>query len=515
MAELTAEQIAQRAFDLNLLDERQLQEVWGDFGRRSVTPDEFVQHVLRRELLTNFQLDRMLKNERSGYFYGDYKVLYMVAGGSFARVYRAAHKETGEMRALKVLRRRYSDNPAQTDHFCREGMVGKSLRHPNIVPIYDVYSKGLTHFLVMEFIEGRNLREFIKARKKIEPVEATRLMIDMTGGLRYAVEHGVSHRDLKLTNILISSKGQAKLVDFGLASTDAAFAEETTESLNQRTIDYAGLERATGVRKDDLRSDIYFLGVIYYHMLQGKSPLLETRDRMQRLLKSRYFDVAPIHQALPDVPRAVAKVINQAMDLDPDRRYQTPAQLLVDLNIAAERLAAGDDLTGAPDEAGDVDSNKWQAERERLAAAMITDAQRRSVMFVESSPRMQDLFRDSLKKAGYRVLVTSDPQHALSRFQSDKLPAECAVFSTGQLGDSAISAFNAFVEGEQSSQIPVLLLLGPDHHDWKGRAKPGLARHQLVMSMPISTNRLLDTIAKLLPGSSPAALPAPAAPMTK
>jgi eukaryotic-like serine/threonine-protein kinase len=499
MAELTAEQIAQRAFDLNLLDERQLQDIWGEFGRRDVPADEFAQFLLRREWLTNFQLDRMLKNERGGYFYGDYKVLYMVDSGSFARVYRAAHKETHVVRALKVLRKRYSDDPAQADHFCREGMVGKSLRHPNIVPIYEVFSKASTHFLVMEFIEGRNLRAFIKTRKRIEPIEATRLMIDMASGMRYAVEHGVSHRDLKLTNILISSKGQAKLVDFGLAATDTAFVEDTADALNQRTIDYAGLERATGVRKDDLRSDIYFLGVIYYHMLQGKSPLLETRDRIQRLSKSRYFDVPPIHQAIPEVPRVVAQVVNQAMDLDPNRRYQSPAQMLIDLNIAAERLAAGDDQAGPPVDASEVEFRKWQSERERLGAVLATDSQRHSVMIVESSTRMQDSFRRNLKDAGYRVLVTSDPQRALGQFQDDKRPAECVVFSTGQLGEPALAAFNEFAAGTQTNQIPALLLLGPDHHEWKAKAALNLAPHQRVLSMPIAIKDLLDTVARLLP----------------
>ncbi|MGH7140728.1 MAG: serine/threonine protein kinase, partial [Pirellulales bacterium] len=344
MAELNAEQIAQRAFDLDLLSERQLQEIWGEFGRRNVPTDEFVQFLLRRELVTNFQLDRLLKGEKAGYFYGDYKVLYMVAGGSFARVYRAVHKETGVVRALKVLRKRYSDDPAQTEHFIREGKVGLSLRHANIVPIYEVSSKGRTHFLVMEFVEGRNLREFLKIRKKLEPVEATRMMIDITNGLRYAFDHGVSHRDLKLTNILISSKGEAKLVDFGLAATDANLADEKIgEAVSARTIDYAGLERCTGVRKDDQRSDIYFLGVIYYHMLAGHSPLAETRDRIQRLAKTRYVDIMPIQDAEPGISKMVAGIVGQAMNIDPEKRYQTPAQLLVDLNIAAERLAAGDD----------------------------------------------------------------------------------------------------------------------------------------------------------------------------
>ena len=504
MAELTAEQIAQRAFDQDLLTERQLQEIWGDFGRRNVPVDDFIQFLLRRELLTNFQLDRLLKGERAGYYYGDYKVLYMVAGGSFARVYRAVHKDTGVIRAVKVLRKRYSDNPEQTEHFCREGRVGITLRHPNIVPVYEVYSKAFTHFLVMEFVEGRNLREFLKIRKKLDPAEATRLMIDITSGLRYAVEHGISHRDLKLTNILISSKGQAKLVDFGLAATDSSASDDVSiDQLNQRTIDYAGLERATGARKDDPRSDIFFLGCIYYHMLIGRPPLQETRDRIQRLSKSRFQDVVPIHQADHSLPRFVTAIVQQAMQMDVDRRYQSPAQMLVDLNIAAERLAAGD--VGV-EEGGDgvAEQNRWQAERERIAAALLSDSLRRSVMFVESDSRMQDLIREAMKKAGYRVLVTSDPGRALQRFQDDKKPAECAIFSTGQLGESALEAFQDFASGEETKEIPAMLLLGPDHGSWKAKVEASLAPHRVVAGMPIKVRHLLELIAKILPAPRPA-----------
>jgi serine/threonine protein kinase len=494
MAELTAEQIAQRAFDLDLLNERQLQEIWGEFGRRNVPTEEFVQFVLRRELVTNFQLDRLLKGERSGYFYGDYKVLYMVAGGSFARVYRAAHKESGVVRALKVLRKRYSDDPSQTEHFVREGQVGLTLRHPNIVPIYEVYSKGRTHFLVMEFIEGRNLREFLKIRKKLEPAEATRMMIEITGGLRYAFEHGVSHRDLKLTNILISSKGQAKLVDFGLAGTDANVADEKLgETINARTIDYAGLERATGVRKDDQRSDIYFLGVIYYHMLAGHSPLHETRDRLQRLSKSRYVDIVPLQEAEPTVPKVVAAVVSQAMNMDPEKRYQTPAQMLVDLNIAAERIAAGDEHSEQ------ADTSRWQADRERLATALAADSQRRGLMIVESNVKMQDVFRQELKKAGYRVLVISDPQRALERYQDEKKPADVIVFSTGQIGEAALTAFQEFAGGKETCNLPAVLLLAAEHGAWAKQVQEIIAPHRVVLQMPIKLSQLLEVMSKMLP----------------
>ncbi len=261
MVELSAEQFAQRAFDLNLLDERQLQEIWGQLGSRQVSGDEFQQFLLRRELLTNYQTERLLRGDRTGFFYDDYKVLYLIGTGTFARVYRASHKTTGEIVALKVLRRRFAEDPEQADRFYREGEMGATLKHPNIVPIMQVVSEGDTHFLVMKFIEGRNLREFIKIRKKFEPAQATHLVADVANGLSYAFERGICHRDLKMSNVLVSSRGQAMLVDFGLAAADKNLSDDAlANNPNPRTIDYAGLERATGVRKDDPRSDLYFLG---------------------------------------------------------------------------------------------------------------------------------------------------------------------------------------------------------------------------------------------------------------
>ena len=141
-------------------------------------------------MLTNYQVERLLKGERTGYFFGHYRVLYLVGAGTFARVYCAVHQETGQVVAVKVLRKRFSENAVQAARFVREGQVGCSLRHPNIVPIYEVVSEGKIHFIVMEFIEGWNLREFVRIRKKLSAAEATRMMIGITDGLRYAFEHG-------------------------------------------------------------------------------------------------------------------------------------------------------------------------------------------------------------------------------------------------------------------------------------------------------------------------------------
>lgn len=220
MSQPTAEQFLQRAFDLELLSDRQLQEVWGSVGSRTAPLHEVTQFVIGREYLTNYQVEKVSKGERSGYFFGPYKVLYAVGAGTFARVYRAVHREKGNVVAIKALRKRYCDKPEQANQFMREGKLGLTLRHPNIVPIHEVIYDGKSYFLVMEFVEGWNLRDLVKIRRKIDPLQAIQLMIGMTDGLRYAFEHGLTHRDLKLNNALVTSSMQAKLVDFGLASLD-------------------------------------------------------------------------------------------------------------------------------------------------------------------------------------------------------------------------------------------------------------------------------------------------------
>ncbi len=497
MGKPSAENVAQHAFDLGLLDERQLREVWASFGSRNVRANEFLQLLVRREFLTNYQIERLLKGERSGFFFGEYKVLYLVGTGTFARVYRSVQHQTGQVVAVKVLRNRYSDNPTQFGQFAREGRVGCSLRHPNIVPIYDVYSHDKTHFLVMEFVEGRNLGEFVKIRKRIEPAEATRLMSDIVAGMAYAFDNGVAHRDLKMNNVLVSSRGQAKLVDFGLAALDETLTEDVLVDLpNTRTIDYAALERVTGVRKDDTRSDIYFLGCIYYNMLSGKPPLSETRDRLKRLSKSRFQKVIPIRKVDPAIPDSVALVVNKAMALDPDRRYQSPGNMLSDLRIAAKRLDEEPPPGGSQGKSGSLQPGKARPDNDQPPAKIVPPEEQPSVMVVESSGEMQDIFRDGFKRAGYRVLLTSDPARALDRFQQDDGAAGCVVFNAQQIGKPALETFNRFAEDARTNFIPAVLLLDESQHDWKKRANT--TNHRIVLPMPITMKKLRAVLAELV-----------------
>ena len=479
----SAEEIARLAFDVGLITDRQIQEIWGQFGSRDVSTDDFTQALLRRDLLTSYQLARLKRDERTGFFYGDYKVLYLIGSGTFARVYRVEQKETGEIYALKVLRRRHASNAENTEQFLREGRVGISLRHPKVVPIYEVVSEGDSHYLVMEFVEGRSLQEFIKIRGLCEPDEAVRLMSDVTEGMAYALDQGVSHRDMKLSNVLVSSHGQAKLVDFGLAACE--YSEDAVEqSANPRTIDYAGLERATGVRRGDPRSDIYFAGCMLYQLLTGKSPLSQARDRIKRLSKTRFEQATPIEESGVWVPRVVANVVNKATSLDVDRRYQTPHEMLSELVTARARLA---------EQEADRSSHEDDTiiEDERGGSPLPT------VMVVESDPRIQDVLRERLKRTGYRVLVTADPGRALSRFSENDTPAHCVVFSTSELGRPALDAFNHFVTVENTRQLHAILLLGPKQAAWEKDAK--LSEQHIVLQMPIPFRDFREKLQQLVP----------------
>ncbi len=472
----TADELAQRAMDLNVISQAELQGVWSELGTHDVELELFEKALLRRNVLTTYQLDRLQKGLRSGFFYGEYKVQYCIGAGTFARVFRAEHVETGEIFAIKVLRSRFSVDSSQVDTFRREGELGKTLQHPNITPTYKIQTASNAHFFVMEFVEGQNLREFYKVRRIFEPLEAARIVSGIVAGLNYAFQKGITHRDLKMSNVLVSSEGIAKLVDFGLAGLE--IEDELGEDGNARTIDYAGLERATKVDRDDTRSDIFFVGSMFYQMLAGKPALAETRDRVQRLAKGRYQDIKPILEVKSDVPMPLAMVVNKALEFDPSKRYQTPGEMLLDIKIAVKRI-----------QEGNVNSNQTKlASREGIGP----DGAPRRLMVIESDTKMQDIFRDLFKRNGYRVLVSSDPERAVKRFYTEPSTAEVVLFSTGMIGTPAVEAFNAFGKETATKSIPSILLLGERQAAWERSAS--VEKHRLVAKMPIKLRQLRQVV---------------------
>ena len=423
MLELTAEEFAQRAFDLNLVEQRDLESVWSHFGTHNVSAEDFQNVLLQREYMTNYQVERLLKGERAGFYYGDYKVLYLVGTGSFARVYRGVHCETGKVYALKVLRKRHAEKPPETKKFLREGEMGLKLKHPNIVPIYEVHSIRHTHFLVMEFVEGQSLREFVQIRRKIEPAESLEIMLGIVSGLHHAWEKGITHRDLKLSNVLMSSDGVPMMVDFGLAGVDG-------DAGNARTVDYAGLEKLTNVDKGDPRSDIYFTGCMFYHLLAGKSPLPSGSKE-----SSRFRDVVPIRELLPELPMAIESLINRSMQIDPNQRHQTQLELLMDIRKARKAL----------------DPELMQGNG---GEPVVDPAEMKRVLIVESNDKLQNALRSGLKKSGYRALLVTDADRAQQRIDRDVKTAEALIISLASLGKAGLELHRNLLANEATAKLP-------------------------------------------------------------
>jgi serine/threonine-protein kinase len=491
---ISPEQLSQRIVDAGLVDSREMQAVFAEFGIREVTLPDLTSALLRKELLTNYQLDRLFKGERGGYFYGENKVLYLVGNGTFARVYRAVNTKTGKIVAIKALRKRFRDDKEMTEQFIREGKIGMQLRHPNIVPIYDSDHLPSPH-LVMEFVEGSNLREFVRVRKRMDPIESMKVIVDVLSGIAYAAEKGHSHRDLKMSNVLITARGQAKLVDFGLA------AGSTLDSqTSQRTVDYVGLERASGIRTSDPRSDLFFVGVILYNMLAGVSPIGEARDRTARLSASRYQNIKPITVHDTTLPTRLVAFVSRALELHPERRHASAQEMLDDAKRLLAKLQAGDlaELNtpepAAPVAAVPAPDAKIPSDQEGLE---------RTILVVESKIEMQDVLRDRLKKHGYKVLIFSDPKRPLQRYtDSDKRLCDCALFCTAELGEAALEAFNEWGAHEQTRDMPAILLVENSQSDIIKAAK--LAKHRVLLSLPFKMRELRQTLLKLLrPGYQP------------
>jgi tRNA A-37 threonylcarbamoyl transferase component Bud32/CheY-like chemotaxis protein len=449
MAILDAQGLAQLAIKVGLLTPQQVQEVWDELGERGGETEPFLRVLERKGQLTPWQSAKLLKEDPSGYFLGGYRILYKVQSGSFGRVFRAEDPGTGRVVAIKVLRRRWSEDKQRIELFEREGKLGLGLHHPNIVEILTTNRDPGTgqYYIVMDFVEGGNLREILQIRKKLEPGEALKIIEDAGTGLAYAYSRGMTHRDMKLTNILIASSGTAKLVDFGLAKIYAGTPGKDEEKV-ERTVDYAGLEKATGVKPGDVRSDIYFLGCVLYEILTGRSPLVTTRDRHQRMQKQRFDHVEPMKAEEVNGPPSLFRLVETMMSLDPRHRYQTASQLL-DAIRAVRRDIEGKAAGG---DAHDHSRPRW-------------------VFVAERDEKLQDAIRDGFKKLGYRVLIAGDPERAIDRFRQQ--PFDALIVDAGTTDEDGLLVFERIMTDAERThhRCAGILVLNEDQVEWKGRVK--------------------------------------------
>ncbi len=470
--------LADQLVQLRLVDLGALRSCEDSLGAQA-SVDDLLDLLQRRELLTRYQVDKIKKGDAPDLVLGDVKLLYRNASGSFARVFRGASLTDGSMVGVKVLRERWVGDPDTVRLFRREGEIGQRLKHPCIVPIYSVGQQGNVHYFTMEFIEGGNLRDFLKIRGKLEPAEAARYGVQIADALEYALNLGMTHRDLKPTNVLMSAQGGVKLIDFGLAA-DETFLNRTDGPDLAQALEYSTLERGSGAPRNDPRSDLFFLGTILYELVTGAPPYPRTRDRDERKRFSRYRDIRPVTALEPRLPHKLADVIDKLLYTNPDLRYQRPAEVAADLREALQ-------IMGAP----------LPAMNGGAAVPLAADAAERPVrvLCLENRRKHQDVLRDYLSKRGYRVWLLSDLERAVARIEQE--PPDGLIVMGEAVEEEVGNSFRRLIEADGSGAMAALLVLS----ERQGGEQPFLpadVKRVRVLRQPVSLRTVRTEVEQML-----------------
>jgi serine/threonine protein kinase len=260
-------------------------------------------------------------------------------------------------------------------------------------------------------------------------------------------------------------------VDFGLANLNQHLHKKDDVQVD-RTVDYAGLEKATNAVHGDIRSDIYFLGCVAYELLTGRSPLEKSKSAQDRMRSARFQKVPPMRPEEVAAPPSVFRLVESMMALDPLQRQQTPSQLLEAIRAVRR------DLDGANARGKDPGS--------------------KSLFVVEKDQRLQDALRDKFKEQGYRVLMSGDPVRALDRFRQQ--PYDCLIMDVGTVEEEGLYVFDRIMDEakNQSRRCAGVVILSEHQADWAGKLRKRTNAVALVRPVTVKQLRrqLEDLFAK-------------------
>ena len=267
-----------------------------------------------------------------------YEIGKRIGRGGMAEIFQARDILLDRPVAIKVLFPEFATDPAFVERFRREAQAAANLNHPNIVGVYDWGKVNNTYYIAMEYVNGRTLADILKQSGTLTPMQVCDVMGEVASALISAHQNGVIHRDIKPGNILVSTTGQVKVADFGIARALGSGVEQglTQTGAVMGTATYFSPEQAQGASTDQ-RSDIYSLGVVMYEMLSGSAPFTG-ENAVAIAYKQVHEQAMPLNQRVATVPPEVAAIVAKCMQKSPDDRYSSADQVRDELRRFVEGM---------------------------------------------------------------------------------------------------------------------------------------------------------------------------------
>ena len=281
-----------------------------------------------------------------GQVFGSYTIENKIGEGGMGHVYHARHVTMDRDVALKVLTPKLMDSPDAVARFHREIKAAAKLQHPNIVTAFDAGEQDGLHFLVMEYVEGRDLSSYVKSKGPLSLKQAIKCTIQAAKGLAYAHEQNIIHRDIKPANLLVDRQGNVKVLDMGLArfeieSENQELTDLTGTGMVMGTIDYMAPEQSLDTRTADARSDIYSLGCTFWYLLTGKA-IYAGDTLMKKLLAHREEAIPKLRELSSKVPERIDQVFHKMVAKDKDDRYQSMQEVIDALQDSLKKRSPSD-----------------------------------------------------------------------------------------------------------------------------------------------------------------------------
>ena len=265
-----------------------------------------------------------------------YQILHPIGEGGMAIVYLAKDLRTGHDVAIKFLRPEFKENPEFLSRFQREATAASKMSHHNIVNLLDVGGESDNPYIVIEYVDGKTLKDIIRDRKQLPEDVAAQIAIRILSALQHAHQAGIIHRDIKPQNILVNQQGYIKVSDFGIARMVGANTATISDANNSvmGSVHYFSPEQARGETATVL-SDLYSVGVVLYEMLTGTVPF-EAETSVAVALQHVQARPRPVRELAPDVSPSVESVVMQALEKEPINRFHTALEMAQALKIALQ-----------------------------------------------------------------------------------------------------------------------------------------------------------------------------------